>query len=404
MSCLVTPGPGNFASSMVAFADCQARTIGEQGYLALAAPGSSVSQLIVILLTILVALFGYSLLLGGIPTLREGVMTLVKIGLTVALATGWPAYQALVYDVAIQSPGEFGATIGGAAGLPGAAGDLSAHLDAVDQQFEVLSIYNINRPFPPPPLGTVPPPLFAGFDIFALGAARVIFLIGSVGSYVATRLIAGIVLALGPLFLAFLLFDATRGLVEGWIKVLSGAVLGTVATSIILGTEIALLEPWLANLVAIRGAYAAIPGAATQLFAATTLFSLTLLVAIGAAAKLTWSLRLPSGIARLRVASERTRAFPDAPSIFGSADGAILQSTPRSRARAIADAMVALDRRESAARPASSTVLTTSVLQAAAMASGPRSETSGRSTINPTSRRRVGGRVSASARRRDLTS
>jgi type IV secretion system protein VirB6 len=162
MACLVTPGSDTFASSVIAYADCQASTIGEQGYLALAANGSSVSQLITILLTIVIALFGYRLLLGGTPTLREGVMTLVKVGVVVAFATSWPAYQTVVYNVAITAPSEFGTTIGGAAQLPGAAGDLAAHLDAVDQQFQTLSIYNVNRPVVPLPPGTVPPPLFAG--------------------------------------------------------------------------------------------------------------------------------------------------------------------------------------------------------------------------------------------------
>lgn len=406
MPCMVMPDTGTFASSLVAYADCQARTIGEQGYLALAAPGSSISQLIVILITILVALFGYRLLLGGVPTLREGVMTLVKVGLTVALATGWPAYQALVYDVVIQAPGELGTTIGGAAGLPGADGDLSAHLDAVDQQFQLLSIYNVSRPVAAPPLGTAPPPLFAGFDVFALGSARVLFLIGAVGSYVATRLIAGLVLALGPLFLAFLLFDTTRGLVEGWIKVLSGAMLGTLATSIILGTELALLEPWLANLIAVRGGDAAITGAAAQLLAATVIFAVTLLAAIAASAKLSWSLRLPITSAGLGSGPTRSRASETTTSILGDRGEGILQSVPRSRAFAIADAVTMLDHRESAALAVinNGSIGPESAVSVSGMTSGARNEMTGRTASNPLSRRRTGTRVSASAKRRDMTS
>jgi len=404
MPCAVVLNTGNFASSLVGYADCQARTIGEQGYLALAAPGSGISQLIVILPTILVALFAYRLMLGGVPTLREGAVILAKVSLTVALATGWPAYQALVYDVAIQSPGELGTTIGSAAGLPGGGNDLAAHLDAVDQQFQALSIENVTRPVAAPPLGTTPPPLFAGFDVFALGAARVIFLIGAVGSYTATRLIAGIVLALGPLFLAFLLFDATRGLVEGWIKVLSGAALGTLATSIVLGAELAVLEPWLANLIAVRGGDSGIPGVAAQLLAATCLFAIALLAAIAAAARLTWSLRLPGGSTRMGappVAVDRSVHSQ----AFAAGSASMTQTVARSRARAIADAMTTLDRRETVGSGSFNPAPTgASSMSYPSGAVSQRDAMTGRSTISPLSRRRVGSRVSASARRRDLTS
>jgi len=405
MPCAVVLDTGNFASSLVGYADCQARTIGEQGYLALAAPGSGISQLIVILPTILVALFGYRLMLGEVPTLREGAMILAKVSLAVALATGWPAYQALVYDVAIQSPGELGTTISGAAGLPGGGDDLAAHLDAVDQQFQSLSIENVTRPVAAPPFGTTPPPLFAGFDVFALGAARVMFLIGAVGSYTATRLIAGIVLALGPLFLAFLLFDATRGLVEGWIKVLSGAALGTLATSIVLGAELALLEPWLANLIAVRAGDAGIPGVAAQLLAATCLFAIALLAAIAAAARLTWSLRLPGGSTRMGAAPMAVDRSVNSQSIAAGGSVSMTQAVARSRARAIADAMMTLDRRETAGSGSFNpgpTGATSTFYPSGAVSQ--RDAMTGRSTISPLSRRRVGSRVSASARRRDLTS
>src|SRR3546814_9666490 len=59
----------------------------------------------------------YRMLLGQTPTIREGVLTFVKIGLVLTLATSWPAYQALVYDIILRAPAELASTIGGAAGL-----------------------------------------------------------------------------------------------------------------------------------------------------------------------------------------------------------------------------------------------------------------------------------------------
>lgn len=407
MACAIIPDNGTFASSLVAYADCQARTIGEQGYLALSATGSSVSQLITILLSILIAIQGYRLLFGAMPTVREGVMTLIKIGAIFAFATGWPAYQAMVYNVAIMAPTELGATIGGIAALPGSENDLGLHLDAVDQQFQLLAIENASRPSASQTTGTALPQLFAGFDTFALGSARIVYLIGSIGSYTSTRLIAGVLLALGPLFIAFLLFDTTRGLMEGWLRVLSGAVVGTLMTSLILGVQLAFLEPWLTTLIAQRAADMSIAGAAGQLLAAATLFALTLGAAIAAAAKLTWSLRFPTlagadGSPRMRVGrpaiADGIERAPERTAANGS----------RSRALAVADAISTLDRRETA-------MSSTRSMNAGGDAPGTRMIVNNQtvrdvsnvlSQVGPVggaSRRRGVTRVSASVQRRDRT-
>src|SRR3546814_8055145 len=127
------------------------------------------------------------MLLGQTPTIREGVLTFVKIGLVLTLATSWPAYQALVYDIILRAPAELASTIGGAAGLPGSGGGLVARIDGVDQALKVLAIEGVGAP----PLGadgrplmpSVAPPPFLGFDSFALGFARVLFLVSTIASF-----------------------------------------------------------------------------------------------------------------------------------------------------------------------------------------------------------------------------
>ena len=402
--CVASPEGSTFASSLIAYIDCQSRTIGERGFLALAAPGSSVSQFIGVLLTVMIAVFGYRLILGANLTVREGVMTIVKVGAVFTFATGWPAYQAVFYNVVIMTPGELASTIGDAAGLPGAAGDLPAHLDAVDQQFQQLSIYNVTRPFVAPIPGTVPPPLFAGFDVFALGAARVMFLVGAIGGFTATRLIAGLLLALGPLFISFALFDATRGLVEGWIKMLIGAALGTFAISIILSTELALLEPWLSRLITIRGTNVLVSNASVQLLATTMLFVATLVAAIAVAARLTLSLRAPTGSVSasiLPLASQQSRQHNSSPSDRGLSEE---MSSTRSRARKIAAAVAAVERREAAALASVSAFDGEQTLARRL----PEPSFKGYSAVvgenaraSPVVSRRIEARISAAAQRRD---
>src|SRR3546814_17635482 len=104
------------------------------------------------------------MLLGQTPTIREGVLTFVKIGLVLTLATSWPAYQALVYDIILRAPAELASTIGGAAGLPGSGRGLVARIDGVPKAPQVLAVAGLGAPplvddRPPLSHTRAPPPL-----------------------------------------------------------------------------------------------------------------------------------------------------------------------------------------------------------------------------------------------------
>ncbi|MDB5690968.1 MAG: hypothetical protein JWO81_31, partial [Alphaproteobacteria bacterium] len=152
MACPVILPDAGFVRSMMAYIDCQAQSLGGGGYLALLAPGSTLSLVLTGFLTLFVALFGYRLLLGHAPDVREGVFTLVKIGFIVALATSWPAYRTLVYDVALRGPAELSAEIGAPSGLPGAGGGLVDRLDTVDEAMAALAVLGAGEP----PLSVAP--------------------------------------------------------------------------------------------------------------------------------------------------------------------------------------------------------------------------------------------------------
>lgn len=404
-ACQNIPSPETFAPGMIAYLDCQAQTLGATGYQALAAPGSVASVLLTGMITLLIAVIGYRLLLGYAPTIRDGVLTFVKIGVVIVLATSWPAYQVLIYDVILRSPAEFAASIGGGAGLPGATGGLAARLDGIDQALKTLAIEGVGSP----PLGAdgtpqmpfVAPPPSVGFDNFALGWSRVGFLAGTLGSFAITRILAGLLLALGPLLAAFLLFDGTRGLFEGWARALIGVALAALAISIVLGVELAFLEPWLATLLARRTAELDILGAPAQLLAATAIFAFALFAIMIAAARVATSLRIPAW--GLRGAEARGLAQTQGVNTSAStALGPPIES--RSRAAAIADAVAITQHREEviASTPGST------------IGGGSRVAGVGRTGLGTTSapsasigrfapNRRTGTRVSARAAARDRT-
>jgi type IV secretion system protein VirB6 len=403
-----------FARRMVDFIDCQAQAIGAGGYQALAAPGSTLSLVLAGFLTLFVAFFGYRLLFGQTPSVRDGVLALVKIGIVLALATSWTAYRTLIYDVALKGPAELAADIGRPAALPGAGGGLAGRLATADRAFELLAIAGSGQPSAPPqtvagqqqqaptPPGVVPD-MFPGFSAFAIGGARVTFLTAALGALALVRLVAGLLLALGPFFVAFLLFESTRGLFEGWIRVLAGAALGAVGTAIVLGVELALLEPWLVDLLTRRYAGQPIPGAPAELLVATLLFALVLLGILYASARVAFGFALPP-------------AWRGAPAMLGAAlagerariagvgrDEGEAPAFGRSRAAAVVDAVAASQRREGGPGPAAA--LAGPPEGSRIRPQGPARDTAPQApTPLGHSFRRTTSRVSARAGRRDLSS
>lgn len=397
-NCAITPSDLSYLSGLIGYFDCQAATIGSSGWLALSAPGSQVSLFSTILLTVLIALIGYRLILGHVPNIREGVLTIARIGVVLTFATSWEAYRTVVYDVALRAPSEIAAGIGGAAQLPGTAGLMGDHLDVVDRQFQTLAIAGVGGPVRFDVAQQYPPPLFAGFHTFALGASRTAFIIGILGSLGSLRLLIGILLALGPLFFGFVLFNSTRGLFGGWIKVLAGAALGSVIVSIIVGVELALLEPWLNQLIERRNAGEAILMAPSQLLALSAVFAFFLLTAVAVGIKLAWG--ASSTIIRFTktIRSVTLREPGNSPGSLPSS-AAPLPRVDVSRASVLVESVHRLDQRQSMRAVSLSTGIPQGQFASRAYV-GTGSPVSSSPSVG-TMRRRDTRRTTASATRRD---
>jgi type IV secretion system protein VirB6 len=412
---VISPDAG-FVRAMMTYVDCQAQSLGAQGYLALLAPGSTLALVLTGFLTLFVALFGYRLLLGHTPDLREGVFTLAKVGLVLALATSWPAYRTLVYDVALRGPAELTAEIGAPAALPGADGGLVGRLDTVDQALAALAVLGAGEPpivVGPPDQNAqnsalpTPPPPFVGFNAFALGSSRLIFLLGAIGSLAAVRLVAGLMLALGPFFIAFLLFEQTRGLFEGWIRVLAGAALAAVGTGIALGLELALAEPWLADILTRRAAGEGMPNMPAEVLLVASVFALLLVAMLYASARVAFGFRLaPSwrtAVTRV-VAGLRSQTVPmTVPVAAASAPAPAVEG--RTRAATVVNAISHAQRRE-AAQGGPAAAFTSPYAPEGRPAAQARDNRSQPDRIAPAPlgqsfRRSTRTRISASARRRD---
>ena len=426
MSACPTLSPdGAFVSDLLGYVDCQAQTLGASGYQALASAGGIGGLAMTGFLTVFVALFGYRLLFGQAPGARDAVLAVTKIGIVLALATNWPAYRAVVYDVTLRAPAELVATIGEASALPGAGGGLEGHLQAVDNGLAELVRIGTGKPANADAIvGSTAAPQSAEqqaqqnqhFQQLAqrprwdpqrdqelLGTARTVYLTGAIGSLAAVRLVAAVLLALGPLFVLFLLFDATRGIFEGWVRALLGAMLGGVSSAILLGLELAVLEPWLAAILAERQSDVPTPNVPIELLALSLVFALTLLAGVIASARVAYGLHVPPA---LREVPSRWIETLRSGAVAGTqalrADEIPAAAPERTRALAISDAVAATQRRDLQAM----VVPISAASGASERGSNPQTPTRNPdmvaiTPIGQSARRRTARRVSAGANRRE---
>jgi type IV secretion system protein VirB6 len=262
MVCPAVTTGSRFLETAIANVDCQAQSIGSYGYGALADPGSSTSYALTAMLTIFVAIYGYRLLFGQALGSRDLIGDALRLAIVLTLATSWPAWRVLGYDLVINGPTEIANQIGLAAQLPGSSGDLASRLQRVDDALALFYERGTGR------RGV------ANGDWFQLGFARIAFLIGTLGPLALIRLITGILLAIAPLIAGLLLFTQTRSIFAGWAKGLATAFLAMISVSIILAVELAILEPWIASVVKIRLANDPALGAPAEILVLAFAFAL----------------------------------------------------------------------------------------------------------------------------------
>jgi type IV secretion system protein VirB6 len=264
-----------FLTRVVAHIDCQAQLIGSYGYQALGQPGSLAATVATGLLTLFVALFGLRLLFGAAPGARDIVYDVLKVGLVLSLAFSWPAFRTLIYDVVVDGPAEVASAITGPTSSSGKG--LVQRLQEVDNGIVRLIDVGTGRQSGASLEGSGPGSTFAGTalqDDNAFGWSRLLFLGSTIGTVGLLRLMAGLLLAIAPLMAGLLLFEATRGLFAGWLRGLVLTMLGSLGATVVLGVQLAIVEPWLADALTVRNLGYAAPATPIELFAVTLAFGM----------------------------------------------------------------------------------------------------------------------------------
>ena len=272
-------------------------------------------QVLTVLLTLYVAFVGYQLMLGRAQlNVGDFALTAVKLGAVLALATQWSTYQALVYHVLFFGPqqladlilrglGDHGATAGGDVfdGLQRAFTDLTSFSPATPPGAPVTPVAVGGGGTPLNPTGGNAAGMLSslltkpGFDAELMLASAVVLMLSSLGVLLAAKVVLGMLLATGPIFIAMLLFEATRGLFIGWLRACLGFALAPLAVTLMLGVALTLLEPSLQQIEAMQANDVYLPGVAFGVVVLVTVFaavSLGLVIAGGViAGGLEWPTR-----------------------------------------------------------------------------------------------------------------
>jgi type IV secretion system protein VirB6 len=195
---------GNGVAAALRAVDCVAGEATAQAFGRLFAPGGSLVPVLTIVLTLYVAFFALSLLLGrsrlGVSALTPRMMTL---GLVLTFATSWIAYQSMVWNMAVGGPDWLAGVLTGSQGS--ATQVFGQKIDVVFQAVQQATQGHDKD------IGA-----FSPEGMVWLGA--MLFLLGTVGVLVTARIGLAVLVALGPVFVVMALFGGTRGLFTGWLK------------------------------------------------------------------------------------------------------------------------------------------------------------------------------------------
>jgi type IV secretion system protein VirB6 len=320
--------------SLLGVVDCNVRDLVHTGYMSLFQPGGAVSGLLTLLLTLYVAFIGYRLMLGRSQLrVSDFALNAVKLGVVIALATQWDTYQTVVYDLLFRGPQQLAAMVTNAVHPDSALvqGDV---FDGLQRAFDDLSGFGAAYASHAPPSAS---PMLGGAEFAALllTSSATILLLSSLGVILVAKIVLGFLLALGPLFIAMLLFESTRGVFEGWLRASLAFAFAPLAVTVLLGVALTMLEPSLIQMDDLQKQHIYTLGPAYSVMTLILVFAGVSAGALVAAGMIAIGFRLPR-LTGTQTQGETLLAQPRSEPVV----------LTQSRAARVAAAATALDRRD----------------------------------------------------------
>ena len=310
-----------FAARLLADTDCQANGLVERGYAALAQPGGTASIALTGLMVIAVAFFGYRLLLGRGLALRDAVVLTVKLGIVLMLASSWETWQAQAYNGLARAPTQIAGDV--LTGI-GAADPIESLQRMLDGLAQAAVGYRMRAGIASPLVGG--PPAAAA----VLNLSSVFLTLSIVGILVAARVVLAVLLAIAPAMAGLMLFNGTRGMVQGWLGAIAAAAIAPLFVLVLAAVEFAIMDPMLGRLLSEQAAERYEDGAVMPLGLVTVVFMIATAFALRSGAQIARGIRLPSIVGSGAVAQEPAAGISqDRIRVEGTAVSASTQSVTR---------------------------------------------------------------------------
>ena len=285
-------------SGIVETVDCHIRILVQDSYRDLVGPNTWFAAAFTGMLTIYIALIGYQLLFGrGGLRVTELPFSMLKIGLILAFLTSWAAYQTLIFNLLFDGPAEVMKVLIGPLTKDGSTfnGDVMGGLeDAFKRMSDAAGVYG--------GMASAAANILQGGPMLGSGLlwlSAIVLLMSILGLIVAAKIVLAFLLAIGPLFIGLFLFDATRGLAEGWFRVTLSFAMAPLAVNVFGAVSLMILQPFLEILTG---------NAEKRLFDMGPVITIALIVAVFAIVMLL-GLGAVGGITR-GVATQRRRDDP----------------------------------------------------------------------------------------------
>lgn len=292
-------------TGLVSTVDCHIRVYVQDSYRNLVGPDTVFALAFTGMLTIYIALFGYQMLLGrgGVKLTDLPVMAL-KIGLILSFLTSWAAYQTVFFNLLFEGPRELLSLVLSpmAQTNDGFNGDVYRGVEASYRVMTDSAAAYAKQAGSQANLLQGGPALGSGLLWF--GAITILFI--TAGLIIAAKIVLGLLLALGPVFIGFFLFDTTRGLFDGWLRTTIAFAFAPLAVHVFGAGMLLMMQPFLEALA---------QNVARGIFDMGPIMTLSLIVAVFAVVMLqalSISTRIAGGFSspRSRVVLD-TRGLPE---------------------------------------------------------------------------------------------
>jgi type IV secretion system protein VirB6 len=234
-----------------------------------------------VMMTLYVAFVGLGLMTGRGGSLRVLTPRALALGLILTFATAWPAYQRVIYGVMVGGPDEVAQALSGSRGEAA-----TAFADRLDDA--VAQIARSASPSGPKTPATGPGsaagmPALPSLNDALLWVSLLILLLGTVGVLVTGKIILGMLLCVGPVFLVLALFMHTRSLFEGWLKTTLAFALTPMLATLTGSAALLFLDPAIEAVAREPVGEASPSGPATVLFLGSFVYGVLMVLAARAA-------------------------------------------------------------------------------------------------------------------------